>query len=215
VAVVFFRTRLFANRAFRISLLWFLVPFFFHIIYTGNHGNFWDYYIVAQHVAFYLLLSVTIGIIAATKKWREISIVMVVALACTSVSLNFMKWTELIAPFPTRFSLQEQVDATHWMVSQAGGQSYGAWVYTPSAQDDPYRYIFSWQGKKLGSYPGEHVEQQNAIFLFVEDDTVYWRRRNEWIKDRMKFGNVLATKRFGAITVYQLQNTFFQKKIVQ
>lgn len=211
VCIVYFR-KLVVHRSWRIVAAWFFVPFFFHSIYTGNHGNFWDYYIIAQHVALVLLFSLTAGIVAVSTKWRTI-VLCFCAFACTGILVaNLQKWTEMIEPYPQRFSLQQQVDATLWMKTQANGQPYGAWVYTPSAQDDPYRYVFSYVGRQIQAIPEEHVEQQPVIFLVVEDDPVFWRRRAEWIVEKMKFGPLQARQTFGAITVLQIENTFLQKK---
>lgn len=213
--LIVLRKEMWSSRAWRFSFLWFSVPFFFHLLYTGNHGNFWDYYVIAQHVSLELLIAMTLGIIIRNARWKELGYLLIVCIFAVSLYGNLSKWTEIIKPYEARFSLQEQVDANTWMIAQANGQSYGAWVYTPSSQDDPYRYIFSWQGKKTGIYPGDHVEQQSLIFLVVEDDPVFWKREKDWINERMKFGTLLDRHRFGAITVFKLQNTFITRKIVQ
>ncbi len=211
-SLILFYKQFWASRAWRISFFWFVIPFVFHLLYTGNHGNFWDYYIIAQHVSLYILLAMSIGIIAKLSKWRELALILATGLVLSSVFFNLRKWTEMIPPYPSRFSLEQQVEATHWMIAQANSERYGVWVYTPSSQDDPYRYIFSWVGKQTGVYPGEHVEQEPIIFLVAEDDTVFWGRHRDWIQDRMEFGTLLERKRFGSIVVYKLRNTFILSK---
>ncbi len=215
IALYMFRKVLFASQAWRIAAIWFFVPCVFHILYTGNHGNFWDYYVISQHVALYLLLGLTLALIARIPKWRSLATILAASLLVVSSAVNLSKWQEIIPPYASRFSLQEQVDANTWITQQSKGESYGIWVYTPSAQDDPYRYIFNWQGKKTGIYPGDHVEQQSLIYLVVEDDAVFWKRERDWISERMKFGTLLERKRFGALTVYKLHNTFIGGKTVQ
>lgn len=200
-----------ANLGFRILLLLFGIPLFFHVIYTGNHGNFWDYYIIASHPVFYLLLAVLF--FYPSKPVRTVSITRAAALLflLISVGYNLRAWSSMRTPYEQRYSLQMQERATDWMIDQAQGQRYGVWVYTPSAQDEAHRYVFYLQGTRRGVFPQEHVEQQPIIFLVVEDDPVYWKRRKEWIEEKKKFGTEISSKRFGAIEVVALKSTFVGK----
>ncbi len=210
--IAFYWKQLWSSRGWRMIFLWFVVPLVFHATYTGNHGNFWDYYILSQHLVLYLLLVTTFVIVLQQNPKNVILKLGLGVFVVVSAMLNFAKWTEILQPYENRYSLQMQVDETHWMIEQASGEDYGVWVYAPNYQDDPHRYVFSWIGKKTGIQPKEHVEQQPLIFLAVEEDGYFPARREAWIREKMAFGELLATKKFGAITVYKLKNTFIQKQ---
>lgn len=205
--LIWYRSVFFSNRGWRIAAIWFLVPLFFHTIYTGNHGNFWDYYILAQHGALYLLLAATIGILASQAKIKDLVMYFGIGLVVTSVFLNFSKWTEIIEPYKERYALSMQVEEARWMIDESEGRKYGAWVYAPNYQDDPHRYVFWWIGRQRGVFPEEHVERQPIIYLVVEDDPIHAKRRAEWIAEKSEFGTIIASKKFGAIQVFKLENT--------
>lgn len=206
------RRRLFRLLGVRILALWFVVPLLFHILFTGNHGNFWDYYIIAQHPVLYLLLGVSmVGLYRVYKEKRALVLVYCCVVLFVSIGLNLAKWTEIIKPYKDRYSLDMMVQETNWIIDQAAGEKYGVWVYNPSAQDDSHRYIYWWVGTKRNVFPEDHVEQQPLIFLAVEDDPIFWLRHDEWIKEKLAFGKLVAQQKFGAITVYKLENTTLLK----
>lgn len=199
---------LWKHRGFRVVFLWFVVPLFFHSLYTGNYGNFWDYYLIAQHTALYLLIATIFGVaIERLPRFRIGLVIFLVLLVGVSIFLNGKKWMGFLTPYEDRFAISMQIAATNWIIDEAGGQPYGVWVYTPDAQDQAHRYIFSFVGKKRGVYPQEHVEQQPLIFLVVEDDPGHEQRRQEWIKSNLEFGILLKEEKFGAIRVFKIQNT--------
>lgn len=201
------RSKLVSSKAFWVLAAWFFVPLLFHTIYTGNHGNFWDYYIIAQHVPFYALIGSVCAVAVHFKtRYRILGIAFTLVVVLSAVGLNLYKWTDFIVPYQDRFSLSLQIDAANFMIDDAGGKPFGVWVYTPSAQDESHRYVFSYVGKKRGVYPQEHVEQQPRIYLVVEDDPTFAKRRAEWILEKNQFGDVVFAKKFGAVSVYSIEN---------
>lgn len=213
ILTVLLRRHFLHNRGLRIMAAWFIVPFFFHAIYTGNYGNFWDYYVVAQHVPLYILIGSLIGL-AMTVYPRAKTLLTGITLffLVSSMVLNYERWKGFLTPYADRFSLQMQVEATKWIASKAGNTPYGTWVYTPDAQDQAHRYVFYWISKETHSMPRQHVEQQPLIFMVVEDDPGHAKRRDEWIATNQTFGRLIETKKFGAITVYMMENTFITQQ---
>jgi 4-amino-4-deoxy-L-arabinose transferase-like glycosyltransferase len=202
------RKYLWSSLGTRILALWFVIPLFFHIIFTGNHGNFWDYYVIAQHPVLYLLLGISmVALYRAYASKRTLIIIYCTCILLLSVGINIAKWTEIIHPYENRYSLDMMVKEANWMIDQADGRKYGVWVYTPSAQDDAHRYIYWWVGSQRHVFPEEHVEQQPLIFLAVEEDSQFQKRHDEWIQDKLSFGRLIAQQKFGAITVYEIENT--------
>lgn len=211
-----YRRALLSNRGFRIALCWFTVPLIFHILYTGNYGNFWDYYIIAQHAALYIVIASVIGIswIQQSRRWWFTAVVTLGIL--TAVGLNLQQWKGFLTPYENRFSFQMQVEAVNWVLDDSKGQKFGSWIYTPDHQDQAHRYVYHWVGEKRGRVPEEHVEQQPLIYLIVEDDDGHAKRRADWIADKeTNFGQIVATKKFGAMTVFKILNTFEGAKGVQ
>ncbi len=193
----------------RVVLAWFLVPFLFHATFTGNHGNFWDYYIIAQHPVLYLLLAS--AVYAFTRVYRSTGKVVLMlssAIFFISILSNLYSWFQNTKVYADRFSLDVLEQSAKWMAQNSHGKEYGVWVYAPNASDEPHRYVYWLQERKTGLSPVQHTEQANYIFLAVEDDPVNWLRRKEWIEEKKKFGIVVEKRRFGAIMVYMIENTW-------
>ncbi|PWU24051.1 hypothetical protein C5B42_00845 [Candidatus Cerribacteria bacterium 'Amazon FNV 2010 28 9'] len=200
------RATLWKSRMFRIIACWFFVPLLFDLWYNGNHGNFWDYYIIGQHQALYLLIATIIGVGILSKGCIQKGITIVsVILFSFFLLLNIHQWMGFIQPYDGRLSLSLQLDAIHWIEDQSNGQPFGAWMYTPDAQDDPYKYLFQYVAKTTGILPVEHPEHTKNMFLLVEDDPVYWKRHDEWIASMASIGTIKQSKKFGAVTVYEVE----------
>lgn len=206
VAVLLLHKKLFASQIFRILFVWFTVPLLFHLMYKGNHGNFWDYYIIGQYIPLYILVSVILvtSIRMGKGLLRAGSLVVLLLLgACVLVS-NVREWFGLFVPYNERISLSLQLDAVAWVYKNARGEPFGVWAYTPSAQDDVYRYLFSYEGKHQKKYPEEHPESTKRMFLVVEDDPRNPKRRENWIRDMSVIGTVVAKETFGAVKTFEI-----------
>ncbi|HSW89973.1 MAG TPA: hypothetical protein VLH19_03835 [Patescibacteria group bacterium] len=192
------------NIALRLIVLWLLVPFIFHLFYTGNHGNFWEYYMIAQFIPFYLVLGWGASFPISSAFWRSLRGAIVLVVLFVAIISSMRIWTDWLHPYNDRFAWSMQTAAAQFMVTDSGSKPYGVWVYTPSYQDEADRYAIEYVGSVTGIYPQEHAEQQSIIYLFVEDDPVYWTRRRDWISEKESFGKVTEEKKFGAITVIRL-----------
>lgn len=200
------RVELLKNRSFRVLLIWFLVPLLFHLTYTGNYGNFWDYYIIGQHIPLYLLIA---SILVFGLRKRGLSLVLsalLILFTLIAVAVpNVREWLALRRPFENRISLSLQLDAVDWVHREAAGEPFGMWAYTPSAQDDVYKYLFAYRARYNGIAPVEHPENTRFMFLVVEDDPNNPSRREQWIKDMSAIGVIVAQEKFGAVTVFKVE----------
>ncbi len=201
------REKLLKIQAFRVLLIWFVGPLIFHLTYTGNYGNFWDYYIIGQYVPLYILISVILVIGLSHKQliFRLFSLCLLLAVSFGVVIPNTSEWLRLPVPYTERISLSLQLDAIKWVESEAGKSAFGMWAYTPSAQDDTYKYLFSYMARYNGVLPVEHPESTKLMFLIVEDDPGNPKRREQWIKDMSAIGRVIKQEKFGAITVFEVE----------
>lgn len=196
------------QRLFRLLCCWFFVPLIAHILYTGNHGNFWDYYIIAQHIPLYLLVTVLY-----MRRWNKTTLVIIPFFCFLIFSLaigsNLITWTEYRIPYTERLSLSLQLDAIHWIVAQQGNTPFGVHIYTPNLLDNAYRYLISYQAKKTGILPQEHAERVEDMYLIVEDDPGRAKIRANWIAERSHIGEVVEIKKFGAVSVYKLKRKIY------
>ncbi len=201
------RIRLLKLQVFRILLVWFVIPLIFHLTYTGNYGNFWDYYLIGQYVPLYILISVILvaGLAHRRILIKFLSLGLLLLASFGVVIPNTSEWLRLPVPYTERISLSLQLDAIKWVESEAGKGAFGMWAYTPSAQDDTYKYLFSYMARYNGVSPVEHPESTKFMFLIVEDDPGNPKRREQWIKDMSAIGRVTKQEKFGAITVFEVE----------
>jgi hypothetical protein len=200
------RTKLWKLLSFRIAFWWFVIPFVCDILYNGNHGNFWDYYIIAQHGVLYILIASILCVGVTQKKLlRFISVGLLLLLIPLSLVTNMKRWTGFFPVYKERIALSLQVEAIDWITSDTNGQPFGSWAYTPAAQDDPYRYLFAYRARKSGVVPVEHPEHTKNMYLIVEDDNGHAKRRETWIKDMSAIGKIVDSRTFGAVTVFKVE----------
>lgn len=206
IFVIIFYKQLFSKREFRLVFFWFVIPTFFELTYTGNQGNFWSYYVISQHLALYLLVAYVIAYaFGRMRRFRSSFKLGLVVLGIAFLITNYVPWKGVLTPYALRISLSEQEDAIRWIYAQSGTQPFGVWAYTPSYQDDVYRYLFSYFGKMKGIYPVQHPEHTHLMFLIVEDDIQHLARESAWIFEHEEIGKGIAHSRFGAIVVYEIE----------
>lgn len=199
------RKKIFSNQTFRVICVWFMVPLFFHLMYTGNHGNFWDYYIIGQYIPLYILISSILALGIARKGLVRIGSVVLIIFLWTFIFIpNAREWFGLSVPYQERISLSLQLDAIDWIHERSGENPFGMWAYTPSAQDDVYKYLFLYKSRYNVSLPVEHPEQTKHMYLIVEDDPNNPKRREAWISEMSSIGTIRATQKFGAVTVFEV-----------
>lgn len=200
------RAKLLGIQAFRVCAVWFLIPLIFHLLYTGNHGNFWDYYIIGQYAPLYILIAAVLASgINARGKLKLTSYVFTGFVVCVVMIPNVREWLGLFKPYQNRISLSLQLDAIDWVQRKAEGEPFGMWAYTPSYQDDVYKYLFWYKGRKNSQFPIEHPENTKKMFLVVEDDPGNVSRRQTWIEEMSVIGDTIASEKFGALTVYEVR----------
>lgn len=202
------RKQLWKNLPFRVAFWWFVIPFMGDLFYSGNHGNFWDYYIIAQHNALYILIAAVLAVgIKARKISSVISWALLLVLVLLGLSTNLKSWRGFLTPYDKRISLSLQLEAINWMEADAAGQPFGEWAYTPSLQDDVYRYLISYTAKRTGVMPVEHPEHTPLMYFIVEDDPGREKLRQEWITEKSAIGRIEYSKSFGAVTVFRVKRT--------
>lgn len=199
------RKKLWRIQAFRVVSIWFIVPLIFHLLYTGNHGNFWDYYIIGQYIPLYILMTGVLVMGAMQKGRIKLVSMCILILTLLAVAVpNMREWFGLFVPYNERISLSLQLDAIDWIEQVSGTRPFGTWAYTPSAQDDVYKYLFKYRARRNGVLPVEHPESTKEMFLIVEDDPNNPKRRLGWIETMSSIGVIHDRKTFGAVTVFEV-----------
>jgi 4-amino-4-deoxy-L-arabinose transferase-like glycosyltransferase len=163
----------------------------------------WSHYMTGLPIIYLLLLSL---ILLFTKKYirngKKISYVIFGIMLLINInpirlynSLRDPLWEGNAAVY------RNQVAAVDTIYKQAKGEKFKYIVYTPALLDYPYRYLFSWYGKK---YYGYEPSQQNVKLFFVvlEPDFDMPSRQTDWLKQREGDGKIVKeVKSKGGIVV--------------
>ena len=154
----------------------------------------WSHYLVGVPVFYILLISLVINQIRIVlrKSW----IIFFILFVLFWINLNPMQVLSNISkPLWEGNSAvyRNQVAVVDYVYNDAEGKDFKYIVYTPAVHDYPYRYLFSWYGKKKYGYV---PVQKNTELLYVilEHDYDLPFRLKDWLRDREGDGIVQKEK---------------------
>ena len=154
----------------------------------------WPHYLVGLPVLYILLFSLTINAIRIIlkKSWIISSVLIIlflINLNPVQVINNIKKplWEGNSAVY------RNQIAVLDYIYKDAGGKDFKYIVYTPAVYDYPYRYLFSWYGrKKYGYIPVQG--NTKLLYVILEPDYDLPFRLKDWLKDREGDGIIQKEK---------------------
>jgi 4-amino-4-deoxy-L-arabinose transferase-like glycosyltransferase len=180
------------------------VPCVGYILFQGNFGNIFDYYMTGYYLPMLLLFSIGLAEFMKSKSSRMV--VLIFFLVFFTVNIKLLK-ASLLSPTDssTNISLPNQLKAVDYILKD--GQKYGRFnvdFYVPPVVPYAYDYLFLWQGNKLcgPDLCGLQLNEQ-ALILYTpyELDLFHPYRLESWLNKQEKIGNVVEETKFGGIVV--------------
>ena len=180
------------NLGFYILLLWLFVPLFLVLFYTGNEGNFWDYYLISQYLAFLLFFILMLSSLAQLNKY--IFAVVLSLFLLLNLRAIYFGWL----PENNNISLGSYKKVVERVYELASGKDFNLEVYVPNLQPIAYQYLFDWYGSGKYNYIPSKIEEKQLFFV-LEPGNDYWRE--DWLKLRENDGVLSAIYKVGIIEI--------------
>ena len=193
-------------------LIFLLTPMAGFILFQGNYGNIYDYYMTGYYLPFVLFFSLGLAEI-----WQKR------LLGKALVFLFFMSFFAVNIPLVKNYlsagidgkhhiTLGNQIQAVEYVIKDAGGKKFNVDFYVPPVLPYSYDYLFLWRTSKMcdknrcGFVKDERVE---LLYTPYEVDPLYPDRLESWLKRQDSIGRFLEEKRFGGITVQKRKRILY------
>ena len=192
----------FKNSILPIFGIFLLTPMFGYILFQGNYGNIYDYYMSGYFLPFILLFSIALG-----ELWsKKFGFIFVIFFFIHFFPQNYkpMKYLLTSEPVGRPISLEEQLPAVNWVFDNAKGRGkFNVDIYVPPVIPYSYDYLFLWQatqrcGDDLCGMVKEPVE---VLYLLIEPDDDHPERIGAWLERQAGIGVVEEEFKYGHLTV--------------
>jgi 4-amino-4-deoxy-L-arabinose transferase-like glycosyltransferase len=184
--------------------IFFIIPAIGYLLFQGNYGNIYDYYLAGYYLPLILLFSLGLGLLWQTKAGKFA----VLSFFFFFLTLNgVLLKNYLVADIdgPTHISLGNQLQAVNWVFEDANGRGeFNVDSYVPPVIPYAYDYLFLWQGtKRCGKSLCQLKLKKRVGLLYTlyEVDPPHPERLEAWLKRQEGIGKVEEEVRFGGITV--------------
>lgn len=186
-----------------------ITPLVGYILFQGNFGNIYDYYLIGYFLPFILLFSMGLAEFAKTAAGKVLLIVFfAIFFQVNSIPISGMMKNQMDGPTDIIFG--SQLKAVNWVFENAAGRGvYNLDVYVPPVIPYAYDYLFLWQGKiKCGNTLCGKVDYQTPIlYTLFEQDPPNPDRLQAWLDKQKGIGVVEEEAKFGGITVQRRSRT--------
>lgn len=198
------------NGAVSLLMLFLGIPMLGYLIYRGNYGILYDYYLTGNYLPLIILFAIGLAQVYRTRSGRIAVILFFVLFIYRNVSFSATALSSDLDG-PTHISLGNELQAVNWIFDDAERQEierYNVDVYVPPVIPHSYDYLFLWQGTRRC---GEDLcglvndEQVDVLYTLYEVDPPHPDRLEAWLSRQESIGKVVDETRFGGITVQRRQ----------
>ncbi len=198
------KDKLLRNKILPLFIIFLTIPVLGFILFQGNFGNIYDYYLTGYYLPMILIFSLGLGKVWENQYGKIVILVFFLQLFIINAPLTRYY---LIAGIdgPENITLGNELQAVNWVFEDA--QSRGEFnvdVYVPPVIPHSYDYLFLWQGARRC---GEDLcgllkdQQVSLLYTLYEVDPPHPWRLEAWLKRQEGIGKILEEERFGGITV--------------
>ena len=180
-----------------------ITPMVGYILFQGNFGNIYDYYLIGYFLPFMLLFSLGLTEFSKTLIGKIFLILFLLAF----FRINLVPLRGIMAnPMdgPTDIKFGSQLKAVNWVFENAAGRGvYNVDIYVPPVIPYAYDYLFLWQGTAHcgESLCGQVSYTTPVLYTLFEQDPPSPERLEVWLNKQEGIGVVEEEAKFGGITV--------------
>ncbi len=198
-AFIYKLQNLIKNNGLKILLLLFTTGCIGIIVFQGNFGNIYDYYLTGYYLIFVLLFSVALGEIWRNKLGKIFVLYFLYWFLTNNYEILQYKLTDGLDG-PNSIALKNQKQALDWVYANSKGEKFNTDVYVPPVISYAYDYLFLWQDSTRHQVV-DGSQRISLLYTLYEQDPPYPERLEAWLARQKGIGKVEESARFGGITV--------------
>lgn len=192
------------NVGLPILILFIATPVVGLLLFQGNYGNVWDYYMTGSYLPLVLLFS--IGLAEVWRRKGFFAVLLFFALFFVINGFSLRNYLRADVHGPTHITLGNQLQSVHWVFrdAQEQGENFNVDVYVPPVIPYAYDYLFLWQAtEKCGEgLCGMQLSKTTPLlYTLYEVDPPHPERLEAWLARQEGIGDVEERIQFGGITV--------------
>lgn len=172
------------------------------LLFQGNNGNFYQYYLTGYYLIFLLLIA------AVFNSLFEFSLVGKILMIYLILFFMWQNWSwtkpylQATGGESDKIVLSNQKLAVDWVYKNAGQREFNVDVYVPPVISYSYDYLFRWLGTT--QYHKLSVDTQvPLLYTLYEVDPPHPKRLKDWLERQKGIGKVVKEESFGGITVQE------------
>ena len=195
LAIVILNFReLWANKTFRILILFGASPLIGFILFQGNEGNVFDYYFSGFYLIYILLFAIGLSYLVKSK----FGMIFLVLFFVLFFQMQIPAVKKYLVVGRSNVSLKEQLAAIDWVYKDADGRAFNVDVYVPPIIPYAYDYLFKWQALAYGYEPSG--DREDLLYTLYEKDggSKFFR---EWISRQEGIGKLEEETVFRGLVV--------------
>lgn len=199
LSFVYFLHKLVKNKGVMILLLLLATGSLGIILFQGNFGNIYDYYLTGYYLPFILLFSVALTSLWEIKLGKVFVLYFIYFFLVSNADVLEFKLGDR-GDGPNSVAFVTQKKSIDWIYADAKGREFNVDVYVPPVIPHAYDYLFKWYG---GSSHGREPKEELIPLLYTlyEVDPPHPDRLQVWLERQEGIGKVEEETRFGGITV--------------
>lgn len=199
-----------SQKVFPLFLIFLGVPMIGYILFQGNYGNMYDYYMTGYYLPMLLLFSLGLGALWQSPAGKIIVLVFFLYFLKPNLELD-RNYLRAGVDGPTDVRLKSELQGVDWVYDNArthNMQTFNTDVYVPPVIPHSYDYLFLWQGTirqaqgcsepLCGNVKEPQVE---TVYLLYEVDPPHPERLSAWLNRYSGNTIVEEQQKFGGVTV--------------
>jgi len=188
----------------KLLLLFNIVPMIGYILFQGNFGNIYDYYMTGYYFPLILLFSIGMGF-AWNKFLGKPVVVMFLILFCNIHVPALKNYLFSDTDGKHNITLGNEIQAVNWVFDDAKDlNKFKVDVYVPPVIPHSYDYLFLWQGtQRCGESLCGLIKdgETEYIYALYEVDPPHPERLDAWMKKIENWTIMNYKTQFGGVSV--------------
>jgi hypothetical protein len=170
------------------------IPFLGYMLYSGNNGSLYGYYLTGYYLVVILLFSFSVSFLWKSKIGKIMIFIFLILFLKNNLLKTITKLkTDILDS--KEIVLQNQIIALNWIKYDAGDKEFNVDIYVPPVIPHSYNYLMTWMDIK------QQENQVKLLYTLYEDDPPHPERLEAWLKRQDEIGKVLYQESFAGITV--------------
>lgn len=172
-----------------------LIPVNF-FVFSFLRNAVWVYYLIDLNIAYVLIFAYSVSS-SFKKNNHGLKILFLLFL----IFIYFKNLPPLIKMFNYDYrdyggdaKIEGETDAIDFIYKDAGGKTFGFFVFSPPIYTYPYDYLIWWHGERKYHYR-PHNEKKGLFYLLIEQDSNKPWSYNGWLETVIKDGTVIWEKK--------------------